>query len=292
MAQFLEASMLVCFGFSWPMSVYKNIKARTAKSMSLQFILLIILGYIAGIVAKICTHTINYVLVVYILNLVIVSANVVVYFINRKYDMMAESELDEVNEIVEEFEEKKITDVKSIQEIEKYERMNKVAKKNGIVFFGTNLFNNAEFNELAQDYEIDEPIYNRSLSDLNIECASEVIENTVKELSPEKIFVNLGETDLKEDNFEADGFIQNYKKLISNIKSGIKAEVYIVSVISSSAAAVQLNDKLKSMSDEMGCKFVNASKIADSDNPEVDLFKLLHNFMRKHRISFVEAINS
>lgn len=90
MAQILEAAMLICFGFSWPMSVYKNIKAKTAKSMSLQFILLIIAGYVAGILAKVYTHTYNYVLVVYILNLAIVSANVVVYFINRRYDLAAE----------------------------------------------------------------------------------------------------------------------------------------------------------------------------------------------------------
>lgn len=89
MAQILEATMLVCFGLSWPMSVYKNIKARTAKFMNLQFILLIITGYVAGILAKIYTHTFNYVLVVYLLNLVVVSANVVVYFVNRRYDMAA-----------------------------------------------------------------------------------------------------------------------------------------------------------------------------------------------------------
>ena len=54
--------------------------------MSLQFTLLIITGYIAGIISKILNNSINYVLVIYILNLVIVSANIVVYFINSRYD--------------------------------------------------------------------------------------------------------------------------------------------------------------------------------------------------------------
>ena len=69
MTNILEAFMLICFGLSWPMSLYKNIKAKTAKSMSLQFTLLIILGYIAGIAAKIVNHSFNYVLIIYILNL-------------------------------------------------------------------------------------------------------------------------------------------------------------------------------------------------------------------------------
>lgn len=86
MTNFLEAFMLICFGLSWPLSLYKNIKAKTAKSMSLQFTLLIITGYIAGITAKIVNNNFNYVLVIYILNLIIVSANIVVYFINSRYD--------------------------------------------------------------------------------------------------------------------------------------------------------------------------------------------------------------
>lgn len=86
MAEFLEAVMLVCFGFSWPMSVYQNIKARSAKAMSLGFILMITLGYVAGIAAKLYLHKYNYVLAVYIINLIMVSMNLVVYFINRGYD--------------------------------------------------------------------------------------------------------------------------------------------------------------------------------------------------------------
>ena len=86
MTDFLEAAMLICFGLSWPLSLMKNIKAKTAENMSLRFILLIIVGYIAGITAKIVSHNINYVLIVYLINLIIVSANIVVYFINKKYD--------------------------------------------------------------------------------------------------------------------------------------------------------------------------------------------------------------
>ena len=85
--------MLVCFGASWPISVIKNIRAKTAKNMSLQFIMLIILGYTAGIAAKIISGTINYVLLVYVLNLIIVSVNLAVYFINRKRDRGREAAL-------------------------------------------------------------------------------------------------------------------------------------------------------------------------------------------------------
>ena len=87
MSEVLESIMLICFGLSWPVSVVKNIKAHTAKSMSLPFILLIITGYIAGISSKIINHNFSYVLVIYFFNLFVVSMNVVVYFINRNYDL-------------------------------------------------------------------------------------------------------------------------------------------------------------------------------------------------------------
>ena len=86
MTNILETAMLVCFGLSWPINLIKNIKAKTAKAVSLKFLLLIILGYICGIAAKFVSHQYNYVLAVYFLNLAIVTANLVVYFINRKYD--------------------------------------------------------------------------------------------------------------------------------------------------------------------------------------------------------------
>lgn len=86
MQNMLEAMMLICFGFSWPISLINNYRTRTAHGMSLPFILLIIFGYLCGIAAKIIAGKINYVLIVYFFNLFAVSLNLVVYFRNRKID--------------------------------------------------------------------------------------------------------------------------------------------------------------------------------------------------------------
>ena len=87
MSSILEATMLICFGVSWPINTMKAYRARSAKNMSLPFILMIISGYLAGISAKILTNQTNYVLVVYFVNLVVVSLNLVVYFRNKRLDM-------------------------------------------------------------------------------------------------------------------------------------------------------------------------------------------------------------
>ena len=91
MGSIFETAMLVCFGFSWPLNVIKAYRAKSAKGTSLAFILLIITGYLAGITAKFINNQMNYVLLVYFLNLVIVLTNLAVYFRNRSLDRRTET---------------------------------------------------------------------------------------------------------------------------------------------------------------------------------------------------------
>ncbi len=100
MSELLETMMLVCFGLSWPISVYKNFKLRTAKGMSLSFTMLITFGYLAGISAKILTDNINFVLVVYFINLFMVGLNIIIYFINRHYDKAKEGKYHSIIESI------------------------------------------------------------------------------------------------------------------------------------------------------------------------------------------------
>ncbi len=96
MAEILEVTMLVCFGASWPFNVIKSFKARTAKGKSLLFLCLIILGYIAGIISKVINPIYMaafgskwYVLCFYVLNLLMVSADLFLYIRNYNLDKQA-----------------------------------------------------------------------------------------------------------------------------------------------------------------------------------------------------------
>ncbi len=87
MNEVLECVMLICFGVSWPINAVKHWKARTAKSTSLPFLILILVGYIAGITAKILVPPKHfYVLLIYIINFCSVSVDTIIYFINRARD--------------------------------------------------------------------------------------------------------------------------------------------------------------------------------------------------------------
>ena len=92
-AEILEILMIVSFGASWPANVIKSYKARSAKGKSLLFLCLIFFGYIAGISSKLLNEaymasfaTKWYVLVFYILNLLMVGADIVLYARNTALD--------------------------------------------------------------------------------------------------------------------------------------------------------------------------------------------------------------
>lgn len=93
MAEILEVIMIVSFGFSWPLNVIKSYKARTTKGKSLAFLLLVFFGYIAGIASKFVNESYManiaekwYVLFFYVLNFIMVGADLIMYIRNRRLD--------------------------------------------------------------------------------------------------------------------------------------------------------------------------------------------------------------
>lgn len=84
--QIFEIIMLICFGMSWPISVYKSFKSKSTKGKSAVFIIAIIVGYISGIIGKIVNHQLSYVVVLYCINLIVVSIDLALYFYNSKHE--------------------------------------------------------------------------------------------------------------------------------------------------------------------------------------------------------------
>ena len=86
-----EVLMVVCFGISWPLNIRKLLQSRTAKGTSVLFYFFIWIGYIFGLISKgiKAAHggvTPAYVWFFYILNTVMVSFGILLYFRNRKLD--------------------------------------------------------------------------------------------------------------------------------------------------------------------------------------------------------------
>lgn len=78
--------MLVCFGISWPFNIAKSIRSRTAKGKSVAFELLIIAGYLCGLVGKFILGNLSYVVFFYIADILMVAADLVLTLRNRRLD--------------------------------------------------------------------------------------------------------------------------------------------------------------------------------------------------------------
>ncbi|HRF36698.1 MAG TPA: hypothetical protein PLZ09_05315 [Clostridia bacterium] len=112
LAEILEIAMLVCFGCSWPISVYKSIKIRTSVGKSAVFNILLIVGYIAGIVSKFLKMEpfmianaadglkkgiFIFALIMYFGNLAMITANLVLYYMNKNLDNKRAIEIANTN---------------------------------------------------------------------------------------------------------------------------------------------------------------------------------------------------
>ena len=84
MAQVLEIAMIVLFGLSWPNNIITSLKNKSTKGKSLAFLILIDTGYVCGILAKLISGKIIwYVLFFYVLNFVMVTIDLCLFFYYR-----------------------------------------------------------------------------------------------------------------------------------------------------------------------------------------------------------------
>ena len=92
MAQVFEVIMLVCFGLSWPFNIAKSLRSRTAKGKSLWFEVCVIVGYLCGLTGKFIGGNVTYVVVFYLLDITMVTIDLVLTIRNKLLDQAAQKE--------------------------------------------------------------------------------------------------------------------------------------------------------------------------------------------------------
>jgi len=83
-----EVIMLLCFGAAWPVSIAKSIKTRRTGGKSLVFLLIVIVGYGAGIINKVL-YSPDFVVWLYALNATMVSIDAGLWIRNRRLELAA-----------------------------------------------------------------------------------------------------------------------------------------------------------------------------------------------------------
>ncbi len=74
-----EILFLLCFAVSWPLSIAKALKTKVTKGKSPVFMIIIMLGYVFGIINKM-VNSMDYVIWFYVLNLCLVGFDLFLYY--------------------------------------------------------------------------------------------------------------------------------------------------------------------------------------------------------------------
>lgn len=82
-----EIGMLLCFGAAWPVSIYKSYTSKKTGGKSVVFLIIIIIGYICGIIHKLL-YSKDMVIYLYILNILMVSTDTILYFRNKRLEQL------------------------------------------------------------------------------------------------------------------------------------------------------------------------------------------------------------
>ena len=71
-----ESIMLICFGLSWPFSIYKMLRTKNSSGKSIAFLAAILLGYLSGILFEYFGER-NTVIYLYLLNTFLVTLDLI-----------------------------------------------------------------------------------------------------------------------------------------------------------------------------------------------------------------------
>jgi len=75
--------MLLCFGAAWPFSIRRSYTSRQNAGKSLWFLCVVLAGYVAGVLNK-ALYNRDYVIYLYMLNGLMVLADIALYLRNRR----------------------------------------------------------------------------------------------------------------------------------------------------------------------------------------------------------------
>ena len=141
-----------------------------------------------------------------------------------------------------------------------------------------------------QAFRITEPVYNRSIRNVRIGHIESYLKVCLYDLNPRKIFVNMGDTDILDEQVDIDDFIARYEWLLYTIHTKTEASIYIVPIVSDCQTAFEINQRLQALAAQTGCKYIDVSGVLEAKRPTLRLFELLKVHMRNHPINFADVM--
>lgn len=124
--------------------------------------------------------------------------------------------------------------------------LNKYAEPNNILFVGSTFIHDFPINELEINFQIEDAVYNRGVTGLELKDFKKMLDVCIYELEPAKIILSIGEEDIKKDDFQMDEFIADYMDVIQQIKNHLpKSTIYIMGILPTDDKYIEVNQSLQ-----------------------------------------------
>lgn len=173
------------------------------------------------------------------------------------------------------------------EKLDQYKLLNEGAEQNGVVFWGADWLSDIPLAELAQDNGLETPLHNRSVRGLTLGDADALLDTCVYSLHPEKVFLNIGENELKNPTFDEKGFAEKYEWLLYSIHTKCRCALYILSVVQDTTGTV--NRILQRLAEKYNCEYIDVLSCRSS-YPK--LFARLRFFLRKYPMTLSDIMNT
>ncbi|MCQ2531348.1 MAG: SGNH/GDSL hydrolase family protein [Saccharofermentans sp.] len=166
-------------------------------------------------------------------------------------------------------------------EVTRYEVLNEFANKNAVVVLGSTFMHDVPVSELKQSFKIHSDIYNRSLTDMKVSEAKDVISTIMENMTPKKIVLQLGEVELQDEDVNITEVFSEMRNLMDLIRSHNKhCKIVLVSVVSDNAKVSEYNNMLEKLANTYKCQFADiVSGSKKSESAYVNAFMKLKYFI-------------
>lgn len=151
-----------------------------------------------------------------------------------------------------------------------FKGINELSMKGEIVIFGSTYMANFPFYELINKSKLENAVYNRSIADMTLEEAMSVLPECVLALKPNKIFLSLGEEDLKDKTS-----VSKYRNIISALRASLPhSTLYLITLPHKNEAENAFNSAVIGLCDD---KTVFSISLVDADH-KAQFLQLCHFF--------------
>lgn len=142
-----------------------------------------------------------------------------------------------------------------------FKGVNEISLKGEIVVFGSTHMADFPFYELVNKCSLENAIYNRSIANLTLDEAKEVLHDCVIALQPSKVFLALGESDTDDPRA-----IEKYSELVKRLRAALpRTDLYLICLTENSEYAEKFNKNILRLCD--GGKKIEYIRFAASAEP-------------------------